>query len=61
MAAMKVLTALSMAGSLKGIGATLSETGPFPATYAAFSSAFVQPAIPTVVVDFRGHFIQHKW
>jgi hypothetical protein len=41
--------------------ATLSSTGPFPASYATFSSAFAEPDIPDVAVELRGNWIQHKW
>jgi hypothetical protein len=38
-----------------------SSTGPFPSSYATFSSSFAEPAIPDVAVELRGNWIQHKW
>jgi hypothetical protein len=41
--------------------AALSSTGPFPSSYATFSSSFAEPAVPDVAVELRGNWIQHKW
>ncbi|MCJ1472122.1 hypothetical protein MMC13_000769 [Lambiella insularis] len=48
-------------GALNQVMGAISDAGPYPASYALFSSTFTQPAIPDVVTDFHGHFIQHKW
>jgi len=61
MLAMKVLLALSSLGSLSEVNGALSDSGPFPSSYAAFSAGFIQPATPDAVTELRGHFIQHKW
>lgn len=57
---MQVSLIMSSLSSHAVMGA-FSDTGPFPATYAMFSSDFKQPPIPSVKAEFRGHFIQHKW
>lgn len=41
--------------------AAFSATGPFPLSYATFSSSFAEPDIPDVAVELRGNWIQHKW
>lgn len=59
---MKVLLlALSSLGALTDVEAALSDVGPFPSSYAAFSAGFTQPPTPDVVTELRGHFLQHKW
>ncbi|KAK5093303.1 hypothetical protein LTR70_005019 [Exophiala xenobiotica] len=47
--------------ALSSVMGGFSDVGPYPASYAVFSSAFKQPPIPDVTTEFRGHFIQHKW
>jgi hypothetical protein len=61
MLAMKILLALSFLGSLNEVKGAISDNGPFPSSYAAFSAGFAQPPPPAVVTELRGHFIQHKW
>ena len=57
---MQLLLTLSSLAPSSVVGA-FSEVGPYPASYAVFSSAFKQPPIPDLATDLHGHFIQHKW
>ena len=57
---MQVILAMSSLAS-KGAAGLIDDVGPYPASYGLFSSTFEQPPIPSVVTDFRGYFIQHKW
>lgn len=62
MPSMKILLlALSSLGALREAEGALSDSGPFPSSYASFSAGFQQPPTPDVVTEFRGHFVQHKW
>ncbi|KAJ9608254.1 hypothetical protein H2200_007242 [Cladophialophora chaetospira] len=46
---------------IHSIYASFANQGPYPPSYAAFTSTFKEPAIPQVVTNFKSHLIQHKW
>lgn len=61
MSALQLLLPISSFALYPAAMATFSSTGPFPSSYAAFSSSFTEPAIPDIALELRGNWIQHKW